>query len=59
MDPAKAEYGNRAGVALTVPDCKEAELRWEVAGTEERPELFVLMGDPDAGEVTVLRKQTG
>ncbi|MFE3557817.1 hypothetical protein ACFXKW_23550 [Streptomyces sp. NPDC059193] len=57
--PAEAEYGNRAGVSLSIPDCKTAELRWGVAGTEGRPELFVLMGDPDAGEVTVLRKQTG
>ncbi|MGP3691266.1 hypothetical protein ACTVZO_42515 [Streptomyces sp. IBSNAI002] len=57
--PAEAQYGSRAGVALAVPDCKEAELRWEVAGTEGRPELFVLLGDPDAGEVVVLRKQTG
>ncbi|MFF8271771.1 hypothetical protein ACF059_30980 [Streptomyces sp. NPDC016562] len=57
--PAEAEYGRRAGVALAIPDCKEAELRWEVAGTEPRPELFVLMGDPDAGEVAVLRKQAG
>ncbi|MFJ7208935.1 hypothetical protein ACIQWR_36065 [Streptomyces sp. NPDC098789] len=44
----------RAGVVLALPDCKTAELRWSVAGTRERPELFVLMGDPDAGDVVVL-----
>ncbi|MFJ3205073.1 hypothetical protein [Streptomyces sp. NPDC086989] len=53
----QAAYGRRAGVVLAIPDCKDAPLRWEVAGTDERPELFVLMGDPDDGEVAVLRKQ--
>ncbi|WP_354382027.1 hypothetical protein [Streptomyces sp. PvR034] len=47
----------RAAVVLTLPDCESAELRWEVAGTGERPELFVLMGDPDAGDVVVLHRQ--
>ncbi|MFB7977867.1 hypothetical protein [Streptomyces vinaceus] len=53
-----AARGLRSGVALTIPDCKSAELRWAVAGTDERPELFVLVGDPDDGDVSVLRKRT-
>ncbi|MBT2446812.1 hypothetical protein J7F03_06925 [Streptomyces sp. ISL-43] len=55
--PEEAAYGRGAGVALTVPDCKDAQLRWEVAGTAKRPELFVLIGDPDAGDMRVLRKR--
>ncbi|MFD3538234.1 hypothetical protein ACFWUQ_01875 [Streptomyces sp. NPDC058662] len=55
----EAAHGGRAGVRLAVPDCEGAELGWQVAGTDERPELFVLMGDPDAGEVVALRKRAG
>ncbi|MFI5672484.1 hypothetical protein [Streptomyces sp. NPDC051704] len=54
----EANLDHRAGVALTIPDCTGAELSWAVAGTDERPELFVLMGDPDAGHTAVLRKRT-
>ncbi|MFD7030083.1 hypothetical protein ACFWAR_18770 [Streptomyces sp. NPDC059917] len=54
-EPARRTgLGRRAAVVLTFPTCESAELRWEVAGTRERPELFVLMGDPDAGDVVVL-----
>ncbi|MFD7263483.1 hypothetical protein [Streptomyces sp. NPDC059874] len=55
--PEEAAHGERAGVTLSIPTCEDAERRWLVAGTDERPELFVLMGDPDAGEVAVLRKR--
>ncbi|MFE2287857.1 hypothetical protein ACFXDJ_27285 [Streptomyces sp. NPDC059443] len=48
---------HRAGVSLTVPDCKRAELRWAVAGTAERPELFVMIGDDDDGVLRILRKR--
>ncbi|MFG2985654.1 hypothetical protein ACGFYQ_31100 [Streptomyces sp. NPDC048258] len=58
-EPEEETYGSRAGVALTILDCEGAQLRWEVAGTDERPELFVLRGDPDAGDVAVLRKRVG
>ncbi|MFI8501704.1 hypothetical protein ACIGFK_24870 [Streptomyces sp. NPDC085524] len=57
--PVEQAYGDRAGVALAVPGCERAELTWQVAGTAQRPELFVLMGDPDDGETAVLRKQAG
>lgn len=43
--------GYRAGVRLTVPDCRDAELRWQVAGTAQEPELFVFVGDPDSGDL--------
>ncbi|MFG2997012.1 hypothetical protein [Streptomyces sp. NPDC048340] len=58
-EPEEEAYDRRAGVTLSLPDCTGARLSWEVAGTSERPELFVLMGDPDAGEVAVLRKRAG
>ncbi|WP_329388117.1 hypothetical protein OG625_32595 [Streptomyces sp. NBC_01351] len=58
--PTEAAYGSRAGVHLTIPTCgDDAQLSWEVAGTEEHPELFVLMGDPDDGMTAVLRKWVG
>lgn len=47
----------RAGVLLDVPGCPKASLEWELAGTAESPELFVLIGDPDEGDVRVLRKR--
>ncbi|MFI5865259.1 hypothetical protein [Streptomyces sp. NPDC051546] len=48
----------RAGVVLAVAECGAgASLTWEVAGTAAEPELFVLIGDPDAGDVRVLRKR--
>lgn len=55
--PVEAALDGRAGVAVSVPGCEDAESVWQVAGTRERPELFVLMGDPDAGDVAVLRKR--
>ncbi|WP_371616461.1 hypothetical protein [Streptomyces sp. NBC_00454] len=54
MDPTGRE---RAGVSLDVPDCGKAELKWSVAGTAQEPELFVLIGDPDGGELRILRKR--
>ncbi|MFF4098724.1 hypothetical protein [Streptomyces sp. NPDC001903] len=55
--PLEAAHGHRAGVDLAIPNCHSANLSWEVAGTDEHPELFVLMGDPDAGETVVLSKR--
>ncbi|MFJ4321470.1 hypothetical protein ACIP46_40405 [Streptomyces lavendulae] len=55
--PVEADPGDRTGVAVSVPGCEDAESVWQVAGTRERPELFVLMGDPDAGDMAVLRKR--
>ncbi|MFI8105968.1 hypothetical protein [Streptomyces sp. NPDC086023] len=47
----------RAGVDLSAPGCPEMPVNgWEVAGTAAQPELFLLVGDPDDGDVRVLRK---
>ncbi|MFJ7156242.1 hypothetical protein ACIQUQ_15005 [Streptomyces sp. NPDC101118] len=47
----------REGVALSAPGCPEMPVNgWEIAGTAEQPELFLLVGDPDDGDVRVLRK---
>ncbi|MFJ8013531.1 hypothetical protein [Streptomyces sp. NPDC096339] len=58
-ESGEATYGERAGISLTIPGCERAERVWLVAGTAEHPELFVLMGDPDDGEMAVVRKQAG
>ncbi|MFE2479139.1 hypothetical protein [Streptomyces sp. NPDC059389] len=55
--PVDAAHGHWAGVDLAIPACQDANLNWEAAGTDEHPELFVLMGDPDAGETAVLSKR--
>lgn len=57
--PVEEDRIDRAGVFLAVPDCEGAQRMWQVAGTDERPELFVLLGDPDSGNVVVLRKRAG
>ncbi|MFF1411475.1 hypothetical protein ACFVX6_17070 [Streptomyces sp. NPDC058289] len=49
--------GYGPGVVLSVAECDEAALYWQVVGTEEAPQLFVLIGDPDGGDVRVLRKR--
>ncbi|GGZ14265.1 hypothetical protein CP967_14135 [Streptomyces nitrosporeus] len=37
------------------PSCEPAV--WTLGGTEDRPELYALFGDPDAGDVRVLTRQ--
>ncbi|MCJ0873529.1 hypothetical protein [Streptomyces sp. AP-93] len=49
--------GYGAGVVLSIEECEKASLSWDVAGTAEHPQLFVLIGDPDGGDVRVLRKR--
>lgn len=51
--------GAGPGVALSVEDCEKASRYWKTAGTAEAPQLFVLIGDPDGGDVRVLRKRAG
>ncbi|MCQ6553826.1 hypothetical protein NPS70_11560 [Streptomyces sp. C10-9-1] len=47
----------RAAVELAVPGCEgRARDRWLFAGTEEAPELFAVVGDPESGELYVLRR---
>ncbi|MFE1286918.1 hypothetical protein [Streptomyces sp. NPDC058751] len=45
----------RDGVVVRVGDCGH-DTYWTIGGTEARPELFVLFGDPDAGDLRVLRR---
>lgn len=56
-EPRAADRLYRAAVVLAVPECGKASLVWELAGTAAEPELFVLIGDPDSGDVRVLRKR--
>ncbi|MFJ6074408.1 hypothetical protein ACIQFU_26850 [Streptomyces sp. NPDC093065] len=45
---------DRDGVLLRLDgDCGE-ETYWAIGGTERNPELFVLFGDPDAGDLRIL-----
>lgn len=45
----------RDGVVVRVGDCGH-DTYWTIGGTEAHPELFVLFGDPDAGDLRVLRQ---
>ncbi|MEU4082682.1 hypothetical protein [Streptomyces aureus] len=47
--------GRRDGVVVRVGDCGH-DTYWTIGGTEAHPELFVLFGDPDAGDLRVLRR---
>ncbi|WP_060179485.1 hypothetical protein [Streptomyces sp. IMTB 1903] len=56
---ARAEeprYGTRAGVDIEVRGCSRWGKTWEVAGTAARPRLFQWSGDPDAGDLRILRR---
>ncbi|MFE2533980.1 hypothetical protein [Streptomyces sp. NPDC059371] len=45
----------RDGVVVRVGDCGH-DTYWTIGGTENHPELFVLFGDPDAGDLRILRR---
>lgn len=47
--------GQRAGVVVRVADCGH-DTYWTIGGTAGRPELFVLFGDPDSGDLRILRR---
>ncbi|MCX5283968.1 hypothetical protein [Streptomyces sp. NBC_00198] len=47
--------GQRAGVVVRVADCGH-DTYWTIGGTADRPELFVLFGDPDSGDLRILRR---
>ncbi|WP_314251781.1 hypothetical protein [Streptomyces sp. DSM 40907] len=55
---ADARFHRRAGVDLIVKDCAGWGRTWLVAGTVDRPELFQVVGDPDAGGLRILRRVT-
>ncbi|MGW5638393.1 hypothetical protein [Streptomyces sp. NPDC003832] len=46
----------RDGVALHPSGDCGRDTYWVIGGTESDPELFVLFGDPDAGELWVLER---
>ncbi|KUN45146.1 hypothetical protein AQJ27_23370 [Streptomyces olivochromogenes] len=45
----------RDGVVVTVPGCGDATF-WTIGGSEDEPELYVLFGDPDSGDLRRLRR---
>lgn len=47
--------GERDGVVVTVPGCGDATF-WTLGGSEDEPELYVLFGDPDSGDLRRLRR---
>ncbi|MFJ9552002.1 hypothetical protein [Streptomyces erythrochromogenes] len=49
-------YGTRAGVDIEVRSCPRWGKTWEVSGTAARPELFQWIGDPDTGDLRILRR---
>ncbi|MFI7010404.1 hypothetical protein [Streptomyces sp. NPDC050145] len=46
-----------AGVEIDVPACTDTTLHWTIGGTREDPELYVLFGDPDAGDLHILTRR--
>ncbi|WP_328872109.1 hypothetical protein OHT76_19425 [Streptomyces sp. NBC_00287] len=55
----KREDGNwdRGGVAVRLDGGCGQDTYWVIGGTEQDPELFVLFGDPDAGDLRILKPQ--
>jgi hypothetical protein len=47
--------GARDGVVVTVPGCGDATF-WTIGGSEDEPELYVLFGDPDSGDLRRLTR---
>ncbi|MGN9793641.1 hypothetical protein ACTMTU_21415 [Streptomyces sp. OZ13] len=47
---------DRDAVEFTVQGCQDARDRWTFSGTRDRLELFVVIGDPDSGDLYILRK---
>ncbi|MFI8193342.1 hypothetical protein ACIF8T_31980 [Streptomyces sp. NPDC085946] len=45
----------RAGVRVTVAGCGDGTT-WTIGGTRREPELFVALGDPDAGDLRILKR---
>jgi len=44
-------------ITLQVPGCDDVDAWWYVLGTAERPKLYAYLGDPDSGDLYVLREQ--
>ncbi|PWI16267.1 hypothetical protein DI272_20410 [Streptomyces sp. Act143] len=58
-DDAYAEDGpeERDGVVLRLDGGCGAQTYWTIGGTRDDPELFVVFGDPDSGELRILKKR--
>ncbi|MFG2553350.1 hypothetical protein ACGFWF_25830 [Streptomyces sp. NPDC048581] len=48
--------GRRDGVVVRLDGGCGRQTRWTIGGTELDPELFVLFGDPDAGDLRILKR---
>jgi hypothetical protein len=46
----------RDGVVVRLGGGCGADTSWTIGGTEDEPELYVLFGDPDAGELRILTR---
>ncbi|MEU8931471.1 hypothetical protein AB0D30_16460 [Streptomyces sp. NPDC048409] len=46
----------RDGVLVELDGGCGRDTQWSVGGSEDRPQLFVLFGDPDAGTLRILRR---
>ncbi|MFI5689189.1 hypothetical protein [Streptomyces sp. NPDC051636] len=56
---ADADNAGRDGVLVRLDgDCGE-DTHWSISGSEDAPELFVLFGDPDGGELRILKRTSG
>ncbi len=56
-DLERQTWNGRDGVALSLDGACGANTFWVIGGSERDPELFVLFGDPDAGELRILERQ--
>ncbi|GGS29188.1 hypothetical protein AB0E75_21240 [Streptomyces griseoviridis] len=55
-------YGEERDGVLVRPGASgscDQDTYWTIGGTEDAPELFVLLGDPDAGDLLVLTRDQG
>jgi hypothetical protein len=52
----KGEDVDRDGVGLRIDGGCGTPTFWTIGGTEREPELFVLFGDPDAGDLRILTR---
>ncbi|MCF2127626.1 hypothetical protein L1I79_14410 [Strepomyces sp. STD 3.1] len=52
----RGPYGEREGVVVRLDGGCGEETHWTISGSEQAPELFVLFGDPDAGELRILTR---
>ncbi|GGN61458.1 hypothetical protein GCM10011579_027810 [Streptomyces albiflavescens] len=49
------DSSGRDGVVVRIEDCGH-DTYWTIGGSEARPELFVLFGDPDSGDLRILKR---